>query len=104
MTIFRQYLIQNDLSAFNLFNYELFNKSACGSQLMSTTGIIDIRFFQGEKSRLTIMDASGRIVLEEIIQAGELNKKYDLSSEPKGLYIARIQSGQNNLTQKILLR
>ncbi len=57
-----------------------------------------------QESTLIIMDTQGRIVLEEIIQAGELNKQYNLSTEPKGLYIARIQSGQNNLTQKILLR
>ena len=50
---------------------------------------------------LMVMDITGKLVHTEVI---DHNGMFDLSDQPKGMYIARFTSGQKVATQKILLK
>jgi len=57
-----------------------------------------------KESHLSIMDVQGRIVVERHIEQGECSQSFDLSSESKGIYLVRIQSGDEIQSIKILVK
>jgi hypothetical protein len=58
----------------------------------------------GEKCRLEIISADGRIVRSENLPAGNkmLSWEADLSAIPEGLYLCRVNNGKSMITKKFI--
>ncbi len=69
-----------------------------------TNGEFNIEAELSNEAALTIIDTQGKIVLAELIQTGNLNKKYDLSTQPKGLYFIRLETNNEIYSNKILIK
>ncbi|MBT4401129.1 MAG: T9SS type A sorting domain-containing protein, partial [Bacteroidetes bacterium] len=69
-----------------------------------TNGWFEVNTTILENSVLSIFDANGRILLEEYLQTGSINRSFNLSAQPKGTYFIRMQSENDILATKILLR
>jgi hypothetical protein len=70
-----------------------------------TSGIINLMLNNAEKNtRVSILDATGKIVLEETIYGSqEINHALDLSAFAQGVYTVRVVSGSEIMNRKIIL-
>jgi Secretion system C-terminal sorting domain/HYR domain len=66
-----------------------------------TNGIIDINLAENNIYRISIMDMSGRKIIERISEAQ--NEKIDLSDYNNGLYIILIETDEKIFTSKIIM-
>lgn len=56
-------------------------------------------------AEITVMDISGRIVLKQLVEnnAGTWQKSFDLTGEPKGIYLVKVLSGGKNSTERVVI-
>lgn len=64
-----------------------------------TNGILKIESSSGSKGVLTIMDISGKVLMEKLMVPG--NNTIDISSLHNGLFLLRIQTPESSVLQKI---
>lgn len=71
-----------------------------------TDGRFEIKIENPGNSGLTILDIAGRIILTEEIKAqpGTWQKSYDLSGEPKGVYLIKVLAGNKALVARMVLK
>lgn len=69
-------------------------------------GRFEVKLNNPENSSLTLMDMSGRVILSKTInkQSGTRTDAFDLSKEPKGIYLINIRSEGSNVTQRIVVK
>lgn len=68
-----------------------------------TTGIINIDMpFENQEVEISVLDITGKIVLSEI--ANTSTTTVDLSNSQAGVYMLRIQTATETITQKIILK
>jgi hypothetical protein len=91
------------------YNWSSVNESEAGVNLIlmpnPTSGIINLMLNNAEKNtRVSILDATGKIVLEETIYGSqEINHALDLSAFAQGVYTVRVVSGSEIMNRKIIL-
>lgn len=67
-----------------------------------TNGVVNVRFSDNKSQKLTISDATGRVIFEkEQLQASET---IDLSSSESGIYFVTLQTDEKSVTSKIILK
>ena len=65
-----------------------------------TTGIINLTFDEPNTNyQVTITDQTGKVVAQ-----GNNQTQYNLSQLPRGMYLAQVQNGKQNVVQKIILQ
>ena len=65
-----------------------------------TTGIINLTFDEPNANyQVTITDQTGKVVAQ-----GNNQTQYNLSQLPRGMYLAQVQNGKQNVVQKIILQ
>jgi photosystem II stability/assembly factor-like uncharacterized protein len=71
-----------------------------------TDGRFEVKIENPGRSELTIMDLSGRIIISEKItaQSGTWLGSYDLTGEPKGVYVVRASSGARYSTARLIIQ
>jgi len=74
-----------------------------------TRGIVDCQFgiVDCRRASLKIYDLHGREVadvMDEKMQAGEHSVQFDLSALPDGIYLVRVQAGDEAVTGKLVLQ
>jgi len=69
-----------------------------------SNGNFSIETELSKETQLTIMDTQGKIVHSENIQAGHISKNFDLSREPKGLYIIKLDNGTRVISSRISIK
>jgi hypothetical protein len=73
-----------------------------------TSGRITVDFSSKESGtpQLLIMDITGRMVQQEVVQnfSGEFSKSYNLESEARGAYIIQLKIGDKLTSKKIILQ
>ncbi|MEH0156349.1 T9SS type A sorting domain-containing protein [Limibacter armeniacum] len=70
-----------------------------------TTGLINVIIPDATYgTKVGIFDASGKVVLEAVIEAGIQEKQIDLSGNAPGLYLMRTISNGQTATQRIILK
>jgi hypothetical protein len=69
-----------------------------------THGICNLEISLQEPANMDILDAMGRIVKTEIIEAGFIHHQIDLRSETPGIYFARIETGGQVMNKRIILK
>ncbi len=70
-----------------------------------THGRFEVKLDNPSNSTLTLLDISGRIVLNETItgQTGIWQKSFNLSKEPKGIYLVKVTTGGNVSVSRLVL-
>jgi len=70
-----------------------------------TSGRFDVKLDNPGNSGLIIMDMSGRIILNEEIkgQSGTWQKGFDLSREPKGVYLMKVTSAGKSTIKRLII-
>ncbi|MFA6129236.1 MAG: T9SS type A sorting domain-containing protein [Bacteroidales bacterium] len=71
-----------------------------------TDGRFEIKLENPGKGNLTIMDVTGRVIKDDLIseQTGTWQKAYDLTREPKGVYLVKAAYGDKSLVSRIVLK
>jgi len=71
-----------------------------------TKGRFDIKIDQPKKSSLVIMDISGRVVLTRELeeQAGTWQQTFDLTREPKGVYVVQVTRKGKTATRRVIIQ
>ncbi|MFA6484604.1 MAG: T9SS type A sorting domain-containing protein, partial [Bacteroidales bacterium] len=71
-----------------------------------TDGRFEIKLENPGKGHLIIMDVTGRVITDELIseQTGTWQKAYDLTREPKGVYLVKAAYGDKSLVSRIVLK
>lgn len=65
-----------------------------------TTGIVNLTFDEPNSNyQVTITDQTGKVVAQ-----GNNQTQYNLSQLPRGMYLAQVQNGKQNVVQKIILQ
>jgi hypothetical protein len=70
-----------------------------------TAGLFEVKLDNPANADLTIMDIAGRIVIQSEIkeQTGTWQKSFNLTKEPKGIYLVRVASkGKSEVTRLIV--
>ena len=70
-----------------------------------TSFSLDLKNFAGQRTRLVIMDLSGKDVYSDefIPPANDFTRKIDISSLSKGIYFCRIMTDQKALVRKLIV-
>ncbi|MCB0629891.1 MAG: M12 family metallo-peptidase [Saprospiraceae bacterium] len=55
-------------------------------------------------ARLNLFDTQGRMVREELLSAGELERELQVSDLARGIYFLRLQTGDGVLTRRVVLQ
>ncbi|MFO7617467.1 MAG: T9SS type A sorting domain-containing protein [Bacteroidales bacterium] len=68
-------------------------------------GRFEVRFAHPGRTQVTVTDLTGRVVLEEVFVQGPAStaRTYNLTSQPKGTYILRVDHPAGTETSKILI-
>jgi photosystem II stability/assembly factor-like uncharacterized protein len=71
-----------------------------------TKGQFDIKIDQPKKSSLVIMDISGRVVLTRELeeQTGIWQETFDLTREPKGVYVVQVIGQGTTATRRVIIQ
>ena len=69
-----------------------------------TDGEFNIETELSREATLSIIDTQGRLIHTEKVQAGPFLKRLDFSNEPEGIYIIKIDEGDNRIIKKILVK
>ena len=73
-----------------------------------TRGVLNINFVVEEfdKFELTIIDAYGKIVYNELCKgfSGEYTRKVDLINQPKGIYMVQIRTRDSLISKRLVLQ
>ncbi len=71
-----------------------------------TNGRFEVKFQADRSTRITILDLSGRTVATEVVnaQSGILQKSFDLTREPRGTYVVRIEQGGEVSSKRIIVQ
>jgi hypothetical protein len=71
-----------------------------------TDGRFELKLDNPGESQLTIMDVSGRTIITQEIrqQSGPWQKSFDLTKEPKGIYLIKVRSGYNTSTSRLVIK
>ena len=68
---------------------------------------VNLDLFQPKPVSIAVYNAIGQLVFEQkkdLLQAGKNILPLDMTSEPKGLYLVRIQVGEHTATEKLILQ
>ena len=71
-----------------------------------TAGHFEVKINKPAGAEISIMDISGRIVIRQTIadNSGTWQKSFDLSGEPKGIYLVKIISGGKSSAERLILK
>jgi len=69
-------------------------------------GRFEVSFDNTEDSDLTIMDATGRIIINEKIrgQQGSWQKSFDLTRHPTGIYLVKVESKNSKSLKRVVIQ
>jgi photosystem II stability/assembly factor-like uncharacterized protein len=69
-----------------------------------TTGEVFVNFPANENTNISVFNVIGDLIDDVTIESSGLNQtKIDLSKQPKGIYLIRIQTGETVSTEKVVL-
>ena len=64
---------------------------------------LTLRLHEPEAVRLSIHDATGRLIFEEKMGAAQIfSQKLDLSGQPAGVYLVRVQAGEQTALRRLV--
>jgi len=71
-----------------------------------TGGRFEVRLDNPVQSNLIILDVSGRVIMNQEIreQSGTWQKTFDLTKQPKGIYLVKVESKDKISTTRLVLR
>ena len=70
-----------------------------------TSGQFQVRIDQPVNAELNVMDLTGRIVVTNKVEDnGTWQRSYDLSREPKGVYIVKVTSGGKVTASRLIIK